>query len=771
MPLRALLTESRRRIEGRPRCKTGRSASGWACTPGTTLTAEGYVGIDVHKGSRIAAAGHGGQVLLSQATRDLVEADVRDLGAYRLKDLSAPERIFQLGAAEFPPLKTLYRTNLPITSTPFLGRERELAEVAQLLAQAEVRLVTLTGAGGTGKTRLALQAAAALTDRYPDGVWWVPLAQLRDPELVLAEAEQVTGSRKGLKEHVGDRRLLLLLDNFEHVLDAAPALADLLGGCPNMKLLVTSREPLHLSVEREYGVTSLSEQEAVALFRERAPSPGPKEIVRAICLRLDRLPLAIELAAARTKALSAEQVLARLEERLTLLTGGPRDAPERQKTLRATIEWSYELLSTAEQHLFAQLSVFAGGCTLDAAEAVCGAELDTLQSLVEKSLVRYGVERYWMLETIREYAQARLEELSEADELRDRHARVFNQVAAAAVGALVGPRSTEMVKLLEQDHPNIRVALSRAIGSGNRDAALAAIAGIWRFWEIRGHVREGLHWFDQVEDATGSPIEVRLEALRGGAALAAYMGQVSRAERLGEEMLALAQSADDERMTGIALAILGKTALLGGDTDGAISRFNEASVPLRKAGDDVALGHVINHLAYTALATSDYPGAASYSRESLAIAEGIGDGTGRAIALTNLGLVYFLEERDLDASELFLECLVHSHAIGFTEGVAYSYEGLAALASRRGDGKRSARLLGAAEMLRETSGTSLDQVEQKVHDEVVERLGGLLSPTEIAAEWAAGRRMPGDEAIAFASSNPEGARSAQEPHSMAGRRS
>jgi len=344
------------------------------------VTDEGYVGLVVHKGARIAAAGHGGQVLLSQSTRELVEANVRDLGEHRLKDLSAPERIFQLGAVEFPPLKTLYGTNLPIPATPFLGRERELGEVTELLARGDVRLLTLTGPGGTGKTRLALQAAGARADAYPEGVYWVPLAPLADPELVLVAAGRAVGAAGDLDEHVGDRRLLLLLDNFEHVVAAAPRLAELLAACPSLDLVVTSREVLQVAGEQTYPVPSLADPDAVEFFVARAHAARPNfeatPAVAELCTRLDNLPLALELAAARTRVLTIDQLVDRIGERLDLFRGG-RDADPRQRTLRATIEWSHDLLDEESATTFARLAVFAGGCTLEAAEAVCDAEVET----------------------------------------------------------------------------------------------------------------------------------------------------------------------------------------------------------------------------------------------------------------------------------------------------------------------------------------------------------------------------------------------------------
>ena len=311
--------------------------------------------------------------------RSSSRCELADLGEHRFKDLGAPERVYQLGTGEFPALRSLFRTNLPVPTTPFLGRERELAEVVGLLRGT--RLLTLTGPGGTGKTRLAAQAAALASDGYPDGVWWVPLAALREPELVLETAAQVVGSQNGLAEHIADKSLLMLFDNFEQVVEAAGDVASLLAACPSLDLLVTSREPLHVTGEQEYAVPPLVHEEGVGFFlaRARAVKPGFEvdDAVSEICRRLDDLPLALELAAARVRALSSTQILERLEQRLPLLTGGARDLPERQRTLRGAIEWSYELLNGEEQRLFARLSVFLGGCTLEAAEEICEADLDT----------------------------------------------------------------------------------------------------------------------------------------------------------------------------------------------------------------------------------------------------------------------------------------------------------------------------------------------------------------------------------------------------------
>src|SRR2546430_8436494 len=324
------------------------------------LTGEGYVGEDVHLGARIAAAAHGGQVLLSAATRALVDGGVTDLGEHRLKDFSEPVAIFQLGEERFPPLKTISNTNLPRPASSFVGREQETAEVADLVRGH--RFVTLSGPGGSGKTRLSIEAASELVGEFKAGVFWIGLAVLRDQKLVLETVGQTLGAKDGLADHIGERELLLLLDNLEQVIEAAPELASLVEACPNLKLLVTSRELLRVRGEVEYSVPPLSEPEAVELFsmRSRLEADGT---IGELCRRLDNLPLAVELAAARTKALSPAPILERLAQRLDLLKGG-RDADARQRTLRATIEWSWDLLTRGERELFAQLAVFRGGCTL-----------------------------------------------------------------------------------------------------------------------------------------------------------------------------------------------------------------------------------------------------------------------------------------------------------------------------------------------------------------------------------------------------------------------
>ena len=455
---------------------------------GTPLvTAEGYIGSDVHKAARIAATGHGGQVLVSEATCELVGgAQLRDLGEHRLKDLAQPVRLYQVGEREFPPPRSLNQTNLPAQPSPLIGRKRELQDLVPLVA--DERLVTLIGPGGSGKTRLALQTAAELVERFSGGVFFVSLATVSDPELVLPTVAQTIGARNGLAEHVSDRELLLLLDNLEQVVHAAPRLSRLLERCSKLHLLCTSRIRLRIAGERDYSVEPLPEADAVTLFRERAAISEPAAAVYEICRRLEGLPLAVELAAARTRLLPPEKLLERLDKALPVLTGGRRDAPERQRTLRATIEWSYDLLEREEQELFRRLAVFAGGFTVEAAEHVAGAELDTLESLLDKSLVRrWESTRLGMLDTVGEFATERLEDPGEEDEFRRRHANYYAVVAEQAAPRLVEAGAAECLEMLYADHANFRAALGWS-ATHAEPLQVRLSAALWRYWLVRGHL-------------------------------------------------------------------------------------------------------------------------------------------------------------------------------------------------------------------------------------------------------------------------------------------
>jgi len=482
-----------------------------------------YVGLDVHHAARVMAAGHGGQVLLSESTRALLDEGtrLRDLGEHRLKDLSHPQRLYQLDAdglpAEFPPLKTLDNrpTNLPVQPNELIGRERELVEAAALLTNG-LRALTLTGPGGTGKTRLALQLAADVVEEFPDGVFFVSLAPVRDWELVAPTIARTLGLREQpgetvletLDGYLGDKELLLVLDNFEQVLAAAPAVAGLCASASRLKLLVTSRTPLRLSGERTYPVPPLELAESVRLFAERAHAAAlefdvtdeNEDAVEEICRRLDGLPLAIELAATRVRSLPPPALLRRLDQRLKLLTGGAQDLDERQRTLRGTIEWSYELLPQAERELFARLGVFVGGSRLDAAEALCGAieidVLDGLQSLVEKSLLRQrpdadGEPRFWMLETIREYALGLLDEAGTLAEARRAHAELFLELAERVDFESRTGDQAALFDQLDADNANLRAAVDWAEETSDADLLLRLATALWGFWATRGHIAEG----------------------------------------------------------------------------------------------------------------------------------------------------------------------------------------------------------------------------------------------------------------------------------------
>jgi predicted ATPase/class 3 adenylate cyclase len=556
-----------------------------------------YVGLDVHHAARVMAAGHGGQVLVSEATRALLDdgTRLRDLGEHRLKDLSRPQRLYQLELdrlpGEFPPLKTLDNrpTNLPVQPNELIGRERELDEAAALLRNG-LRVLTLTGTGGTGKTRLALQLAAEVVEVFPNGVFFVSLAPVRDWELVAPTIARTLSLREQpgetvletLDDYLADKELLLVLDNFEQVLAAAPAMAGLTAAAPGLKLLVTSRTPLRLSGERTYPVPPLELTESVRLFAERAHAAALEfavtdenaDAVAEICRRLDGLPLAIELAAPRIRSLPPPALLRRLDQRLKLLTGGAQDLDERQRTLRATIEWSYELLPEGERELFAQLGVFVGGSRLDAAEALCDSIaidlLDGLHSLVEKSLLRQradadGEPRYWMLETIREYALELVENAGTPADARRRHAEWFLALAEQAdVESRTGDQAA-WFDLLDADNANLRAAIDWAEETRDDELLLRLATALWGFWATRGHIAEGTTVLEHaLERAQVRPARAllglcTLRMLRGqGEGLAGDVAEALRAcEELGDDY-SLAQAWNLQgRLQGSVLGRLG----------------------------------------------------------------------------------------------------------------------------------------------------------------------------------------------------------------------
>lgn len=721
---------------------------------GTPLLAdEGYIGPDVHRVARIAAAGHGGQVLVSASTAELVELELTDLGEHRLKDLSAAERIYQLGVGEFPALKTLYRTNLPIPGTPFLGRANELNEVLSLLSGEGTRLLTLTGPGGTGKTRLALQAAADASDRYPDGVWWIPLASLRDHKLVLETAEQVVGSRYGLVEHVQDKEILCIFDSFEQVVQAGAELAGLLVVCPKLDLLVTSREPLHVTGEQEYPVPPLAHQEAVGFFIARARAVRPDfeadEDVSDICARLDDLPLALELAAARVRALSSAQILERLEQRLRLLTGGPRDLPERQRTLRATIEWSHDLLTRDEQRLFARLACFRGGSTLESAEEVTGADLDTLQSLVDKSLVRYSSERYWMLDTIREYAAEKLEASGEDEKLLRRHAEHFFALAREAESHL---RSDEIdwVERLDHDYDNLRAALDRLEASGESERALQLAAAISRFWYLKGLWPEGHRRLEAALSADETPTAARAKALGEAAVMAALNRDYALGRLRAEESLALQEALGDAWSIAYARFLLGFVAVEEGDFEAALPPLEESLRLFRELGDERRIGIVTSNLAWAFDELGDAQRARTLKAENLRRARAMGDDRLTASTLSSLASDARREGRVEDALSMLKESLrlrVERHDPVHT---AYALGQIAAAIAATGSPLIAIRLLACSVKLQEEIGIGLPPFEIKRRDETLAAVRVRLEGDALDGAWEEGRRLTVDEAVALA---------------------
>jgi len=657
------------------------------------LTEEGYVGDDVHIAARVAASSHGGQVVCTRATRQLVDDRFPrlDLGEHRLKDITEPVSIFQLGPGSFPPLKTISNTNLPRPASSFLGRELELAEVHAHLDGA--RLVTLTGPGGAGKTRLALEAAALLVPAYKAGVFWVGLASLRDPAHVVDTISQVLGAKNGLVEHIGEREMLLLLDNLEQVIEAAPELSAVVSACPNLKLLVTSRELLRVQGEVEYAVPALAVDEAVSLFCERA-QVEPSHEVAELCARLDSLPLAVELAAARAKALSPAQILDRLTSRLDL-SRGRRDADPRQQTLRATIEWSYDLLSEREQQLFRRLSVFGGGSSLEAAVEVCEADLDTLQSLVEKSLLRFTNERYGMLETIREYATERLDP-EETAEVRRRHRSFVVALAETSAGDLHNVNESATSSRLAPDYANVRAAVSYALAEREPDDVGLILGGLYPFLISHGHLAETLEWAEAAL-AARDRLSIRglAETLVGGGEIARFSGDLGRAIELKEELASMRVDVLRPNWRAATLADLSEIALDQGDLAGA-QRYAEESAA---AGGGARANLCFAELA---LRAGDLRAAESNGLAALA---GLEQGAfNHACGLEILGETARRSGDEEPARDYFESALRSFADLRDGGGVADCLDGLARLAAADGDGVRAGRLLGAAERLRETRG-------------------------------------------------------------------
>jgi predicted ATPase len=711
------------------------------------VTDEGYIGPDVHLGARIGAAGHGGQVLLSKETRELIDIEVLDLGEHRLKDFADTVWIYQLGPERFPPLKTISNTNLPRPASSFVGREQELKELIVLVQNGD-RVVTLTGPGGTGKTRLSIEAAGELVPEFLNGVFWVGLAPLRDPALVIPAITQTIGAKDGLAEHIAAKQMLLVLDNFEQVIDAATDLNPVVEACPNLRVLVTSRELLRIPGEVEYPVPPLETNEAVELFCRRSRLEADPTIAE-LCNRLDNLPLAVELAAARVKVLSPERILERLGQRLDILTGG-RAADPRQATLRATIEWSHDLLHDDEKRLFARLAVFRGGCTLEAAEEVADADLDTLQSLVDKSLVRHTGDRFWMLETIRGFAQERLAKSEEEQEIRGRHLDYFLAVGERAYDGHLrdAPR---WLLITEAEADNLRAALDRAesTDAGVTVRLAGALAPLWVLAgrELEAHERliAALARSDAADPARARVL------MHFSEVLFALNVEHERALEHLDEALAIWRADGDRRSEALTLDIIGYRYHAAGDNETARG-FLEDSLALSRASDAPEIeGRALGDLCQVLVSAGDPEPAEREARRLYDLAIERGDTELECAALHYLADAPLLRGEFVEAETRYARALARHYEAGFAAFNVSQLLGVAMAAAGRGDHARAVRLAEAAYARREALGMSGESPVMFWRNLQTWFIGGaraFLSPTELEEATRAGRAADFDEIVA-----------------------
>lgn len=699
---------------------------------------EGYIGLDVHHAARIMSSAHGGQTLLSQVTRDLVANELfdgvtlRDLGEYRLKDIAGLSHLFQLLVpdlpADFPPLatvsaqRTLY--NVPSPSTSFVGREQEVAAISDLLDQPDVRLITLLGTGGVGKTRLALQVAAKLAPRFAGGVCFVPLDQLSDADAVvpaIAGTLEISGGQEGsdaplieqAQAVLRDSPFLLILDNFEQVLPARRAVVNLLAGCPQLKVLITSRALLHIQAEHLFEVPplplpnhealrdleKLSRYPAIALFVQRARAVAANfrlttanaAAVAGICTRLDGIPLAIELAAARMRHFSAPAVLAQLEQGLSILHGTTQDAPARQQTLHEAIAWSYQLLEPAEQRVFRRLAVFAGGATLEAAGQVCAAPPDAsgeqitevLVALVDKSMVQHQGQdesdaRYWLLQTLSEYGVERLAEAGELESIRATHAAYYLSWVERIAPLLSGAEQVRWLDLLDQDYENVRTALEWLSGGAQEETARAEQAlrlcvTLLGYWAVRGYFKESMTYLERtLTNSRGSAPSVRAEALHGAGFLALMQDDNERAESFLRESQALFRESGDRAGMANILSLQGNLALAKNSYKIA-RRLLEGSLAIyRERGDTQRMASNREALARVALELCDFVRARSLLEENLAASRAAGEQYYAAYTLYDLARLHFLSRDNLnEARALAEESLALLKTVGDRRFVAY----------------------------------------------------------------------------------------------------
>ncbi len=726
-----------------------------------------YFGQPLNRVARLLSAGHGGQTLVSAATQELVRdhlppgITLLDMGEHRLKDLVRPEHIFQLVApglpTEFPPLRTLesHLNNLPLQPTPFIGREKELASVVALLRHPDVRLVTLTGPGGTGKTRLALQAAAELLEDFPDGVFSVELAALTDPSLVPSTIAQTLRVMEGagkpliesLKDYLHDKHLLLVLDNFEQVASAASVADALMKSASHLKIVVTSRVNLRLYGEHAFPVPPfdlpdpnhlpplerLTQYEVVQLFIERAQAAKPDfqvtnenaSAVAKICVRLDGLPLAIELAAARVRLLPPNALLSRLSSRLKMLTGGGVNVPARQQTLRGAIEWSYDLLSEGEQQLFRRMAVFQGGRSLEALEAVCNSEglqiegtlqvdlLDGAESLMNSSLLqqrdgRDGEPRLWMLETIHEYAREKLQGTAvyggsgEAEALSRQHALYFMRLAEEAEPHLTDKRQQEWLDRLEDEYDNIRAALgwsgeqangkegegeAEAAGEGEAEGPEVGLrigGAIWRFWFVRGLFTEGREHLGAVLARHSTSSAPPASPTSPAPTLYSTSG-IAEGSEAGRQQQSLSRSRSTSRSRAKALNGAGVLARRQGDYSSARALHEESLAFSREMGDKSGIAYSLNLLGSVAQEQGDYTSARALNEESLALMRELGDKSGTSYSLMSFGAVALLLGDYTEAHALLEESLALGRELGDKSGISYSLNSLGLVAAEQGD--------------------------------------------------------------------------------------
>jgi predicted ATPase len=714
-----------------------------------------YVGLGVHEGARVCAAAHGGQVLVSEATRQRLTRPVRELGEFNLKDFPDPVRLFQLGDDDFGPPRTQRLIRVPTPPTPLIGREEDVNEVVDLVRLGQHRVVTLTGPGGSGKTRLAIEAAGRLSVPFPDGVFFVDLSPVTTPEAAWGVVGRALGAAANLEARIGSGRVLLVLDNLEQIEGFGAAVAALLAACSNCRILGTSRVPLRLTTEHIRAVDPLARSEAVELFTSRAQAIvadfAADASVAEICRQLDDLPLAIELAAARTGLLSSAEILARLDRRLRLLTHGPSDAGERQRTLEATIAWSYNLLGPDEQRLFARLAVFAGGWTIDAAEAVCDATVDDLAGLAEASLVRRVDGRFAMLETIREFAVDRLAESADHEQVRERHAQYVHDLAVRIGGSKAEGRPFD---LLLEDDANVQVALAYLVDQPSTDRALELVLELWMSWIGHGRLEEGDDWMTRaLARADRTNLTLWEEGLSIAGEFARFRGDHERALRLKWESLHIARDLGMHNEVAAGLNDIGQIELGRGNLEEA-RRLTEEAVTLRKAlGKPHGIAHALGGLAEVELGEGLPEVAVQLLEEALAIARAEGMiGSQRTdlgvVVLVRLGEAHRrLGHLDL-ARDLISEGLRNALTIELVDAMRFGIEATAAILAVHGKAERAARLLGAAaRSLRETGFVDDAPTERPLTEEALTR---ALGPEGYRAAFEAGSELTLTEAVNLA---------------------